>query len=98
MKYLSIVSELVLEGNSIIRVELGVGEFIYINATNYQPPESNTVGSIDYFTVTGVDITDFLTKNFTIDRNQLISMFDALIEKKDNITLKTSGYNWIIFE
>lgn len=99
-EYQKAIEQLVLEGYTILQVSTkGSDEFLFFNVYKWQEGYFNTAQSIDFNTVEGVNITDFLNKNSASysNRTNFLTLFQKEMEngilvrcefKKDAIWFK----------
>ena len=76
------IEQLVLEGYTILQVIQPTGDVLYFNVYKWQEGYFNTAQSIDFNTVEGVNITEFLMKNANMCTNRLefLNHFDKEME------------------
>lgn len=103
--YQKAIEQLVLEGYTILQVTTpNKDEFLFFNVYKWQEGYFNTAQSIDFNTVEGVNITEFLMKNATMcsNRTNFISAFNKVMEEgvlvrceftKDTVWFKWSAPN-----
>ncbi len=77
------IEQLTLEGHTILQVVTPTKECLYFSVYKWQEGYFNTAQSIDFNTVEGVNITDFLIKNASLCANRVsfISQFNKVIEE-----------------
>ena len=98
--YEAIMTLVVYGGYDILNVVLPDGTKIYYFVYRWQEAYFNTAQSIEYHTVEGIDITEFITKNAETCRNYLefIKRFDTYIEASSVIRCEFSKnvlfYKW----
>lgn len=75
------IERLVMEGNTILQVVMPDGESLYFAVYKWQEGYFNTAQSIDFNTVEGVNITDFLYKNSAQynNRTTFMSLFNKVM-------------------
>lgn len=76
--YQKAVEQLVLEGYTVLQVIQPSGETLYFNVYKWQEGYFNTAQSIDFNTVEGVNITEFLSKNAALcmNRTEFLNAFE----------------------
>ena len=76
------IEQLVLEGFTILQVIQPNGEVLFFNVYKWQEGYFNTAQSVDFNTVEGVNITEFLIKNASMCANRLefLNHFDKEME------------------
>jgi len=87
--YQSAIEQLVMEGFKILQiVEPATNSVMYFSVYKFQEGYFNTAQSIDFNTVEGVNITDFLRKNssFCNNRTTFITNFNKYME--DSICIR----------
>ena len=60
------IEQLVLEGYTILHIIQPNGETLYFNVYKWQEGYFNTAQSVDFNTVEGVNITEFLIKMLSV--------------------------------
>ena len=77
------IEQLVMEGNVILQVVMPDGESLYFAVYKWQEGYFNTAQSIDFNTVEGVNITDFLYKNSAQynNRTAFMSLFNKVMDE-----------------
>lgn len=77
------IEQLVMEGNTILQVVMPDGESLYFAVYKWQEGYFNTAQSIDFNTVEGVNITDFLCKNSSQynNRTTFMSLFNKVMDE-----------------
>ena len=91
------IEQLVMEGNTILQVVLPNGESLYFAVYKWQEGYFNTAQSIDFNTVEGVNITDFLYKNSAQynNRTAFMSLFNKAMDEGVLIRCEfTKGSTW----
>lgn len=97
------IEQLVLEGHIILQIiEPSTNQSLYFSVYKWQEGYFNTAQSIDFNTVEGVNITDFLYKNAAQCQNHVnfISQFHRVIE--DGVLIRcefsknTPWYKWAV--
>ena len=91
------IEQLVMEGNVILQVVMPDGESLYFAVYKWQEGYFNTAQSIDFNTVEGVNITDFLYKNSAQynNRTAFMSLFNKVMDKGVLIRCEfTKGSTW----
>lgn len=94
------IEKLVLEGFVILQIIQPDGGFLYFNVYKWTEGYFNTAQSIDFNTVEGVDITDFLRKNSALvfPGDAFISQFNKVMEEGTVIRCEFSKesiwYKW----
>lgn len=81
--YQKAIEQLVLEGHIILQIKVPESdEYLFFNVYKWQEGYFNTAQSIDFNTVEGVNITDFLKKNSAnyTNRTNFISLFQKEME------------------
>ena len=76
------IEQLVLEGYTILQVIQPDGKVLYFNVYKWQEGYFNTAQSIDFNTVEGVNITEFLNKNAArcTSRTEVSTRFNCELE------------------
>lgn len=98
--YQKAIEQLVLEGYTILQIIQPSGETFYFNVYKWQESYFNTAQSIDFNTVEGVNITEFLSKNAAMCNNRIefLSRFER--EMMDGVlvrcefTKNSTWYKW----
>ena len=91
------IEQLVMEGNTILQVVMPNGESLYFAVYKWQEGYFNTAQSIDFNTVEGVNITDFLYKNSAQynNRTAFMSLFNEVMDEGVLIRCEfTKGSTW----
>lgn len=91
------IEQLVMEGNVILQVVMPDGESLYFAVYKWQEGYFNTSQSIDFNTVEGVNITDFLYKNSAQYNNHtaFMSLFNKVMYEGVLIRCEfTKGSTW----
>ena len=95
------IEQLVLEGYTILQIiEPATKECLYFNVYKWTEGYFNTAQSIDFNTVEGVNITEFLTKNTAqcSNRTNFISQFNRVMEEgvlvRCEFAKHTPWYKW----
>lgn len=91
------IEQLVMEGNTILQVVMPDGESLYFAVYKWQEGYFNTAQSIDFNTVEGVNITDFLYKNSAQynNRTAFMSLFNKVMDEGVLIRCEfTNGSTW----
>lgn len=91
------IEQLVMEGNTILQVVMPDGESLYFAVYKWQEGYFNTAQSIDFNTVEGVNITDFLYKNSAQynNRTAFMSLFNKVMDEGVLIRCEfTKGSTW----
>lgn len=91
------IEQLVMEGNTILQVVIPNGESLYFAVYKWQEGYFNTAQSIDFNTVEGVNITDFLYKNSAQynNRTAFMSLFNKVMDEGVLIHCEfTKGSTW----
>lgn len=78
---------LILEGNSILQVKNG-DEYLYFAVLKWQENYSNQMESINFNSVEGVNITEFLLKNSLLYRNKTEFLNKFMDIMADNAVLR----------
>ena len=99
-EYQKAIEQLVLSGYTILQVEVSPGEFLFFVVYKWQEGYFNTAQSIDFNTVEGINITDFLEKAAATHRNhvEFINNFNRVME--DSVVVRcefaknTNWYKW----
>lgn len=91
------VEQLVAEGNVILQLVMPDGDNMYFAVYKWQEGYFNSAQSIDFNTVEGINITDFIHKNaaYFHNRTQFLSAFNKAME--DGVLLRcefTKGSTW----
>lgn len=75
------IEQLVLEGFSILQIVEPTGQTLFFNVYKWQEGYYNSVQSIDFNTVEGVNITDFLSKNAALftNRTNFTTLFNKVL-------------------
>lgn len=98
--YQKAIEQLVLEGYSILQVITPSGDCFYFVVFKWQEGYFNTAQSIDFNTVEGVNVTDFLTKNSTnySNRTSFITLFNQAVDEgvmvRCQFTKESQWYKW----
>lgn len=99
--YQKAIEQLVLEGNTILQVcTPNKDEFLFFAVYKWQEGYFNTAQSIDFNTVEGVNITEFLTKNAAMcsNRTNFMSLFNRVMEEgtlvRCEFTKSSVWYKW----
>jgi len=99
--YQKAIEQLVLEGNTILQVcTPNKDEFLFFAVYKWQEGYFNTAQSIDFNTVEGVNITEFLTKNAAMysNRTNFISSFNRVMEEgvlvRCEFTKSATWFKW----
>lgn len=98
--YQKAIEQLVLEGYSILQIIQPSGETLYFNVYKWQESYFNTAQSIDFNTVEGINITEFLSKNAAMCNNRLEFLSHFEKEMTDGIlvhcefTKNSTWYKW----
>ena len=94
------IEQLVLEGYTILHISQPNGETLYFNVYKWQEGYFNTAQSVDFNTVEGVNITEFLIKNAAMCNNRVefLSHFDREMENgvlvRCEFSKDTTWYKW----
>lgn len=91
------IEQLVMEGNVILQVVMPDGESLYFAVYKWQEGYFNTAQSIDFNTVEGINITDFLYKNSAQynNRTAFMSLFNKVMDESILIRCEfTKGSTW----
>lgn len=77
------IEQLTLEGHVILQVINDKGQILYFSVYKWQESYFNTAQSVDFNTVEGINVTDFLFKNSALYMNRInfISLFNKTIEE-----------------
>lgn len=77
------VELLVDAGYTILQIDTGRGDYLFWLVYKWADGFFNTAQSIEYNTVEGINITDFMYKNVSVARNgsQFLGAFDTHITK-----------------
>jgi len=91
------IEQLIMEGYTILQIVTPTGNSLYFNVYKWQEGYFNTAQSIDFNTVEGINITEFITKNASqcVNRTNFFSLFDKVME--DGIVIRcefTKGSTW----
>lgn len=80
--YQQAIEQLILEGYSILQITPSNGSTLFFVVYKWQEGYFNTAQSVDFNTVTGINITEFITKNsaHANNRTNFISLFNKTIE------------------
>lgn len=81
--YQKAIEQLVLEGYTILQVAVpDQDKFLFFSVYKWQEGYFNTAQSIDFNTVEGVNITDFLEKNSaqSSSRTNFLTLFQKVME------------------
>lgn len=96
--YQKAIEQLVLEGHTILQVATpNKDEFLFFNVYKWQEGYFNTAQSIDFNTVEGVNITEFLMKNAPqcANRAQFLAQFNRVMEEGVLVRCEfTKGATW----
>jgi len=81
--YQKAIEQLVLDGYSILQVVTPDGENLFFSVYKWQQGYFNSAESIDFNTVEGINITEFLTKNSAqcINTVNFKAMFERVMEE-----------------
>lgn len=87
--YQNAIEFLVLEGHTILQVQLD-DEFLYFVVFKWQEGYFNTAQSVEFNTVEGINITEFIRKNSALcsNRVEFISNFNKELDKGNLIRLE----------
>jgi hypothetical protein len=94
------IEQLIMEGYTILQIVIPNGDILYFNVYKWQEGYFNTAQSIDFNTVEGVNITEFITKNASqcINRTNFISLFNKVMEEgivvRCEFTKDSTWYKW----
>ena len=94
------IETLVLNGYTILQLIQPNGSVLYFNVFKWQESYFNTAQSVDYNTVDGVNITDFLTRSANVCGNvvDFINTFNKELEKSVvlhcEFSKETVFYKW----
>lgn len=95
------IEQLVLEGHIILQIiEPSTKETLYFSVYKWQEGYFNTAQSIDFNTIEGVNITEFIIKNSSrsLDRVEFISQFNRVIGEgilvRCEFAKNTPWYKW----
>jgi hypothetical protein len=86
--YQKAIEQLVLEGYTILQMIQPSGETLYFNVYRWQESYFNTAQSIDFNTVEGVNITEFLSKNAVMCSNRLEFLNHFEKEMNDGVLVR----------
>ena len=94
------IEQLVSEGYTILQIVQATGETLYFSVYKWQESYFNTAQSVDFNTVEGVNVTDFLTKNASMcnNRTEFLSRFEK--EMSDGVLVRcefsknVTWYRW----
>lgn len=96
--YQKAIEQLVLEGHTILQVSTpNKDEFLFFAVYKWQEGYFNTAQSIDFNTVEGINITEFLSKNASMCANHtnFISMFNRVMGEGVLVRCEfTKGATW----
>lgn len=98
--YQQAIQELILDGYTILQIIQPNGNNLYFNVYKWQEGYFNTAQSIDFNTVEGINITDFLIKNANICNNRVdfINRFNNEINNcaiiRCEFSKTTEWYKW----
>lgn len=95
--YQRAIEQLVLEGYTILQIITPNGHSLFFNVYKWQEGYFNSAQSIDFNTVEGVNITEFLTKNApqSVNRTNFIAMFNRVMEEGVVVRCEfTKGSEW----
>lgn len=82
--YQKAIEQLIMEGYTIIQVAVPhTDEFLFFVVYKWQEGYFNTAQSVDFNTIEGVNITDFLNKNASqcSNRSVFLAQFNRVIEE-----------------
>ena len=94
------IEQLVLEGYTILHIIQPNGETLYFNVYKWQEGYFNTAQSVDFNTVEGGNITEFLIKDAAMCNNRVefLSHFDREMENavlvRSEFSKGTTWYKW----
>jgi len=91
------IEQLVMEGYTILQIVTPAGNSLYFNVYKWQEGYFNTAQSIDFNTVEGINITEFITKNASqcVNRTNFLSLFNRVMEEGIVIRCEfTKGSTW----
>lgn len=94
------IEQLVMEGYTILQIVTPTKECFYFSVYKWQEGYFNTAQSIDFNTVEGVNITEFITKNAAqcSNRTNFITLFNKTIEDgvlvRCEFTKDAAWYKW----
>lgn len=94
------IEQLVLEGYTILHIIQPNGETLYFNVYKWQEGYFNTAQSVDFNTVEGINITEFLVKNAAMCNNtvEFLNHFNREMENgvlvRCEFSKSTTWYKW----
>lgn len=101
-EYQSAIEVLVQKGHTVLQIVMSDNSCLYFTVYKWQEGYFNTAQSIDFNTVQGVNITDFLVKNSAQFHNdgQFISHFENYLTEAPVVRCEFSKtslwYKWQI--
>lgn len=99
-EYQKAIEQLTLEGYVILQIEASPGHFLFFNVYKWQEGYFNTAQSIDFNTVEGINITEFLEKNGSMYRNrtEFLNNFNRIMDESPMVHCEFSKnarwYKW----
>ena len=82
--YQEAIESLLVEGYAILQIVQPNGSTLYFNVFTFQEGYFNTAQSIDFNTVEGINITNFLVKNAAMCRNSK-EFIHHFVEENDKL-------------
>lgn len=98
--YQEAIETLLLEGYNILHIIQPDGQSLYFNVYEFQESYFNTAQSVDFNTVQGINITNFLSTHAVMSRNsqEFLRQFAEECDKLSIVRLKfskdTKWYYW----
>lgn len=99
--YQKAIEQLVLEGYTILQIAVpDRDKFLFFSVYKWQEGYFNTAQSIDFNTVEGVNITDFLEKNSaqSSSRTNFLTLFQKVMEEgvlvRCEFTKSATWFKW----
>lgn len=101
--YQKAIEQLIMEGHTILQIcTPNSDDFLFFCVYKWQEGYFNTAQSIDFNTVEGVNITEFLSKNAAqcSNRTQFLAQFNRVIEEgvlvRCEFTKDATWYKWTV--
>ena len=98
--YQKAIEQLVLEGYTILQIVTPSGNNLFFNVYKWTEGYFNTAQSIDFNTVEGVNITEFLSRNSSqcSNRTEFLSLFNRVMDTgvvvRCEFTKGSTWYKW----
>ena len=87
------------EGYSILQIQVNTEEYLFFFVFRFQESFFNTASSVDFNTVEGINVTDFLSRNVSSANNRanFLAAFEKFLAEK-NVTRLTFSKNVIWYK